>query len=431
MTAATARAERRGLRRRRARGGRGAARALRADAAAAQRLPVGQARRRRLAEARGPEPGPLLQDPRRLQRHAQGAGGAAPGRRRFVCASAGNHAQGMAFACRHFGVEGVVFMPVTTPQQKIDKTRQFGGGRVEIRLVGDYFDATLAAAQAFAAEAGALFLPPFDDADVIEGQATVRARDPRAVRPAPRTSSSSRSAAAGSPRAWSRVAAALAPRDRGRASSSRAGGAEPAAGARGGRAGDAAARSTTSSTAPRWRGSATCNFAVLRALRARRACVARAGGPRLRHHGRDAERRGHGARAGRRARHRRAARPRASPGGRVVAVVSGSNFDFERLPDVKERALRWEGRKKYYILRLPQRRRARCASSCRSLGPEDDIVALRVPEEVRRATSARSLLGIETRGAREFRRRWRRGMAAAGFTWLDITDDAVITSLII
>ena len=58
----------------------------------------------------------------------------------FVCASAGNHAQGFAFVCRHFGKKGVVFMPVTTPQQKIDKTRLFGGEFVEIRLVGDFFD---------------------------------------------------------------------------------------------------------------------------------------------------------------------------------------------------------------------------------------------------------------------------------------------------
>ncbi len=79
---------------------------------------------------------------------------ARPDRRRFVCASAGNHAQGVAYACRHFAAEGVVFMPVTTPQQKIDKTRQFGGGRVEIRLVGDYFDETLRAAQAFTAASG-------------------------------------------------------------------------------------------------------------------------------------------------------------------------------------------------------------------------------------------------------------------------------------
>ena len=102
-------------------------------------------------------------------RHALAAGNQAEV---FVCASAGNHAQGFAFVCRHFGKKGVVYMPVTTPQQKIDKTRAFGGGRVEIRLVGDYFDVTLAAAQKFAAATGAVFLPPFDDPDVIEGQAT-------------------------------------------------------------------------------------------------------------------------------------------------------------------------------------------------------------------------------------------------------------------
>ena len=63
-----------------------------------------------------------------------------PAQGHFVCASAGNHAQGVAFACRHFGVKGTIFMPVTTPQQKIDKTRIFGGDAIEIVLVGDYFD---------------------------------------------------------------------------------------------------------------------------------------------------------------------------------------------------------------------------------------------------------------------------------------------------
>jgi len=60
--------------------------------------------------------------------------------------------------CRHFGVRGVVFMPVTTPEQKILKTRMFGGDNVEIRLVGDFFDATLAAAQTFCAQEGAHFV---------------------------------------------------------------------------------------------------------------------------------------------------------------------------------------------------------------------------------------------------------------------------------
>ena len=58
----------------------------------------------------------------------------------FVCASAGNHAQGVAFMCRQLQVNGIIFMPVTTPQQKIQKTQIFGGEFIEIRLTGDYFD---------------------------------------------------------------------------------------------------------------------------------------------------------------------------------------------------------------------------------------------------------------------------------------------------
>ena len=75
----------------------------------------------------------------------------------FVCASAGNHAQGFAFVCRHFGKKGVVFMPVTTPQQKIDKTRLFGGEFVEIRLVGDFFDDCYRAALEFAEASGGAY----------------------------------------------------------------------------------------------------------------------------------------------------------------------------------------------------------------------------------------------------------------------------------
>ena len=90
-----------------------------------------------------------------------------PDQQHFVCASAGNHAQGVAYACRHFGVRGTIFMPVTTPQQKIDKTRVFGGDNIRIELTGDYFDQTLAAAQAWCAEAQAHFLSPFDDPDVM------------------------------------------------------------------------------------------------------------------------------------------------------------------------------------------------------------------------------------------------------------------------
>ena len=93
----------------------------------------------------------------------------------FVCASAGNHAQGFAYVCRHFGVQGVVFMPVTTPQQKIDKTRIFGGDFITIRLVGDIFDQCYAAAREHVEAIGGYMVPPFDHPDIIEGQATVAA----------------------------------------------------------------------------------------------------------------------------------------------------------------------------------------------------------------------------------------------------------------
>ena len=93
--------------------------------------------------------------------------------KRIICASAGNHAQGFAYACQHFGVKGRIYMPVTTPQQKITKTASFGGKTIEIIMQGDYFDETLKAAIQYSNDTGAAMLPPFDHLDVIEGQASV------------------------------------------------------------------------------------------------------------------------------------------------------------------------------------------------------------------------------------------------------------------
>ncbi len=90
-----------------------------------------------------------------------------------VCASAGNHAQGVAFACNHLGVKGTIFMPVVTPKQKIDQTKMFGGQWVEVVLKGDTFDDSYKAAIASCKEDGKTFVHPFDDPKTIEGQATV------------------------------------------------------------------------------------------------------------------------------------------------------------------------------------------------------------------------------------------------------------------
>ena len=90
-----------------------------------------------------------------------------------VCASAGNHAQGVAFSCKQLGINGVIFMPAPTPKQKISQTEMFGGDRVEIVLVGDTFDDCQQAATAYGIEHGLTFIHPFDDPDIIEGQGTV------------------------------------------------------------------------------------------------------------------------------------------------------------------------------------------------------------------------------------------------------------------
>ncbi len=90
-----------------------------------------------------------------------------------VCASAGNHAQGVALACQTLGVHGVVYMPVTTPRQKISQVQMFGQENIKIELVGDTYDASYQAAMQYCEQAKATFVHPFNDHDVMAGQGTV------------------------------------------------------------------------------------------------------------------------------------------------------------------------------------------------------------------------------------------------------------------
>ncbi len=91
----------------------------------------------------------------------------------IVCASAGNHAQGVAFSCNKLHIMGSIYMPVTTPRQKIEQVRMFGKEYIDIVLVGDTFDAANAAAIEYAKKSGKTFIPPFDDEKIIEGQGTI------------------------------------------------------------------------------------------------------------------------------------------------------------------------------------------------------------------------------------------------------------------
>ena len=343
----------------------------------------------------------------------------------FVCASAGNHAQGVAFVCRHMCKNGVIFMPVTTPQQKINKTKLFGGEWVEVRLVGDYFDDTLRASQAYCSEVGGHFLSPFDDQDVIEGQATVtyemleqlegapdilvvpvgggglsssarrllieRAPDTEIFYVEP-TGGKSLAAAvlAGEPTTIKNVDTFV----------------DGAAVARIGKHTFAALKGIDADHVLAIPEDRICTT-ILEMLNIEGVVLEPAGALAL-----DAL---------------KDLREKVK-GKTVVCVSSGGNFDFERLPEVKERAQRFAGVKKYFILRLPQRPGA-LKDFLGLLGPDDDISRFEYLKK-----SARNfgtvLLGVETSSPENFVSLSER-LENAGMAIRDITGDEAMVDLII
>ena len=320
-----------------------------------------------------------------------------PSATRFVCASAGNHAQGVAFVCAHFGVTGRIYMPVTTPEQKILKTKTFGGDAVEIVLTGDFFDETLAAAKAECAETGAHFLSPFDDPDVIEGQASVAVEMMDELGRAPDclvlpVGGGGLSAGMMS---WLNAVGA----------ETKVTLVEPAGGASLTAALKIGAPQTIPITDTFVDGAAVARigdrtFEVLRKVAPRdvhvapenRICVtiqemlnlegivlepAGALAVDVLNEIRDE-----------------------IAGKTVVCVTSGGNFDFERLPEVKERAQNWQGLKKYFILRLPQRPGA-LRDFLDLLGPGDNITRFEYLKKNSRNFGS-VLIGIETDDPQNF-----------------------------
>jgi threonine dehydratase len=340
----------------------------------------------------------------------------------FVCASAGNHAQGVAYMCKHFGKTGVIFMPVTTPQQKIQKTAMFGGDSIEIRLIGDYFDDTLAAAQAFCAEAGGHFLSPFDDEDVIEGQASVavevieqlgRMPDHIVLPVGGGGLSAGMLSYLGTDCQYTFVEPA--------------GGACLRAALEAGKpvrldyvntfADGAAVGQIGQKTFARLNGIGLANTltikedrlctTILEMLNVEGIVLEPAGAlsvDALQDLGQSIK------------------------GRTVVCVTTGGNFDFERLPEVKERAQKYLGLKKYFILRLPQRPGA-LKDFLNFLGPEDDIARFEYLKKSARNYGS-VLIGIETRNATNFDRLFGQ-LNAAGFTYQDITDDDLLSQFVI
>ncbi|MBW4706733.1 threonine ammonia-lyase IlvA [Roseobacter sp. YSTF-M11] len=340
----------------------------------------------------------------------------------FVCASAGNHAQGVAFMCRHFGVQGVVFMPVTTPQQKIQKTQMFGGDHVEIRLVGDYFDKTLHAAQSFCAQAGAHFLSPFDDEDVIEGQASVAAEIQAQLGRVPDRiilpvgggglSAGVRSFFGNAcaytfvePTGAQSLGKALeegAPVDVSPINSFVDGAAVAKIGARTFERLSNVARSDVIHLSE----DRICTT-IVEMLNVEGIVLEPAGAMAIEALSDLAEE---------------------VKGKTVVCIASGGNFDFERLPEVKERAQRYSGIKKYFILRMPQRPGA-LKEFLNILGPEDDIARFEYLKKSARNFGS-VLIGIETTRPENFVR-FLTELDEAGFTYTDITNDETLAQFVI
>ena len=343
----------------------------------------------------------------------------------FVCASAGNHAQGVAFVCRHMQKRGVIFMPVTTPQQKIQKTKTFGGDWVEIRLIGDFFDDTLRASQEFCAQAGGHFLSPFDDLDVMEGQSTVthelleqlgRAPDV-VILPVGGGGLSSSASCVLSEQAPDTQVYFVEP----------SGGASLAAALQAGQP------VTIDHVDTFVDGAAVARighhtFQVLKnvppghviSVAEDRICTTimdmlNIEGVVLEPAGalaidalkdlRDQIR-----------------------GKTVVCISSGGNFDFERLPEVKERAQRFAGLKRYFILRLPQRPGA-LRDFLQMLGPDDDISRFEYLKKSARNFGS-VLLGIETSAPENIEALVEQA-THAGMGMRDITNDQAMVDLII
>jgi len=340
----------------------------------------------------------------------------------FVCASAGNHAQGVAYMCKHMGKRGVIFMPVTTPQQKIQKTRMFGGDNVEIHLVGDYFDDTLAAAQDWCAREGGHFLSPFDDDDVIEGQSSIAVEIEAQLGRVPDhviLPVGGGGMSAGVTR-WfgDRLHCLYAEPSGGACLRAALKAGKPVAldhvdtfvdGAAVGKIGAKPFDLLKHVPLPdvleisEDRVCAT----IIEMLNVEGIVLEPAGALAVEALG--------DVRSWIR-------------GKSVVCLTSGGNFDFERLPEVKERAQRYSGVKKYLLLRLPQRPGA-LKEFLSILGPEDDIARFEYLKKSARNFGS-VLIGIETKRPENFADLFAR-LDAAGLAYTDITNDETLAQFLV
>lgn len=319
-------------------------------------------------------------------------------------------------------------MPVTTPQQKIDKTRAFGGEFIEIRQIGDIFDECYAASQVYAKEVGGVMVPPFDHMGIVTGQASVACEITRQIPQGKHPDLVMLPVGGGGLAAgvtlylqesgWNPEFRFVEPEGAASLKQSLAAGHRIKLqkvdnfvdGAAVGEIGE-------------------INFELLKKFDSSIVLIA----PENRLCGTMTEMLNvEGVvlePAGALVIDALKDFTKAELAGKtIVLVVSGGNFDFERLPDVKERALRYEGLKKYFIFRFPQRPGA-LRMFLDLLGPEDDIARFEYLKKSARNFGS-VLIGIETKNADNFATLYQK-FDQAGWAYQDITDNQILADFII
>lgn len=306
-----------------------------------------------------------------------------------VCASAGNHGQGVAYACARLGIKAQIFVPSTTPRQKRQRMRQLGEGWAELIVHGDTYDEAAALAHQVAAEQGRTLVPAFDDERTIAGQGTLAAEIVAQLGRAPDTLI----VPVGGGGMIAGCLTWLAERHPG----TKVVGAEPSGAAsmsialEAGRPRDLPKLDTfVDGAAVRRVGELT--FAIAQRFKPHMFSVpeGRICSEMLALYQSDgviAEPAGALASAALGVYRPSAARV-------VVAVVSGGNNDLSRYAEIEERALVYEGRKHYFLVNFPQEPGALRRFLDEVLGPDDDITLFEYVKRSSRETGP-ALVGIE------------------------------------
>ena len=314
-----------------------------------------------------------------------------------VCASAGNHAQGVAYACHLLGIRGTIFMPSTTPKQKVEQVEMFGEQQVEIVLRGDTFDDAKRLAEAYAEEKGSPTIHPFDDPKVIEGQGTVGLEILRSC-DRPIDYLFLPVGGGGLAAGVSGVFFHLSPK-------TKIIGVEPAGAPSMGASIEAGKRLELDIIDKFVDGAAVCQVGKITfdiCQRTLTDCITVDEGEAcqtiLSLYNKDAivvEPAGSLAIAA-----LRQYRDKIK-GKTVVAVVSGSNNDISRMEEIKERALLHSGLKHYFLVNFPQRAGALKEFVVEVLGPDDDITYFQYTKKTARETGA-AVVGVELRRRSDF-----------------------------